>query len=677
MPEDRRLAAIMFTDIVGYTSLMGSDEDKAFQLLRKNRDLQRPLIKKYRGEWLKEMGDGILAQFNSATDAVECAIEIQQQAKQKFEGQIRIGIHLGDVTFENEDVFGDGVNIASRLQSVADPGGIYISESIYEAIRARKDIHCKVLGDIQLKNVDHPVKTYYIRGKGLSVPSIRKKNELTDLHPKPLLKRIWFYVIVLLAVILITLTAVWILSTKNQPIRSIVVLPPENLSDNTVEEWLEAGIHYGLIDGLSKIHALRIPSRNTSLKYDHTDMTIPEIARDIKVKGVVTVTYYTIEDSVSIHVRLIRPFPKERQIWEQAFDRPMKYILSIYDDVAVAVAEVANIPLSPDEQSLLTGSREVDPEAYEAYLKGMISCDKGTKSDLDNALDFFQQALKIDSTYARAYLGIAAAWSYYSQHGFLPRNITQPKYEEALRKAQELDNTQVDRGVGIVREMYQAILRGDWEDTFSRFRKITDSNPKNGFFLVFYGHFLSVLGQPTEGLTYSYRAVEVDTLNELVKRIHALNLKNARKYDELQQIARELPNNDPVIGLPALWAVYHEKGEYTEAFNVAKKIYTLKGNDAAIEAMEAGYEEGGYQLAMQRIAEKMIAYRDTAYFAPWQISTLYTRAGLKKEALDWLWKAFEEQDHNIVVIGADPLFDILRDEPRFKELLRKMNLPVD
>ena len=675
----RRLAAIMFTDIVGYTALMGRNVEKALELLRRNREIQIPLIKKHGGKWLKEMGDGTLAQFNSAIDSVLCALEIEKMAKTKLGAKLRIGIHLGDVTIENEDVFGDGVNIASRLQSIADPGGIYISESIYEAIRARKDIHCEILGDIQLKNVDHPVKTYYLRGKGLPVPSIRKRNELPGLRPKSLLKQVWFYVVVLLAAMLITLTAIWIFSTRNQPIRSIAVLPVENLSGNTDEEWLEAGIHNGLIDGLSKINDFRIISRNSSKKYGQSDMTIPQIARELKVKGVVSVSYYTIGDSVRIQVRLIRPFPTESQIWEDNFDRPMKNILAIYFDVAFAIAQAVKITLSPEEESLLTGSPEIDPEAYEAYLRGMYNCEKGTKADLDNAMDYFQLALKIDSTYARAYSGIAFAWGLYSQHGFLPRSITDPKQQEAARKAQELDNTLVEKGVGIVTEMYRVILRGDWEDTYRRFSKIIDNNPEKADLLGFYGHFMGVVGRPTEGLAYSYRAIEVDSVSEFIQAVHLVNLKNARKFDEAERVAQELLKTNPNqgIALPALWAVYHEKGQYTEAYNVAKKIYTIKGNDLAIEAMEAGYREGGYQLAMQRIAEKMIANLDSVYFPPWQIGTLYTRAGLKKEAVDWLWKAFEEDDSNVVVIGLDPLFDILRDEPRFKELLRKMNLPED
>jgi adenylate cyclase len=144
MPEDRRLAAIMFTDIVGYTALMGSDEDNAFQLLRKNRDLQRPLIKKYRGEWLKEMGDGILASFHTASDAVRCAGEIQHEAK-KVGIPLRIGIHEGEVVFEGGDVLGDGVNIASRLQESAEEGCITISGSVYRDIKNKKGIKAEFI----------------------------------------------------------------------------------------------------------------------------------------------------------------------------------------------------------------------------------------------------------------------------------------------------------------------------------------------------------------------------------------------------------------------------------------------------------------------------------------------------------------------------------------------------
>lgn len=176
--SERKLAAIMFTDIVGYTTLMGNDETSALELLRKSRAIQQKLIAKHHGRWLKEMGDGVLAQFTTAYDSTRCAIEIQRSAQLELDCQIRVGIHLGDVTIENEDVFGDGVNIASRLQHIADPGGIYVSESIQNAIRGRSDIELAFLGEVQLKNVSYPVKTYYVKEEFLPIPTHSKIKDL-------------------------------------------------------------------------------------------------------------------------------------------------------------------------------------------------------------------------------------------------------------------------------------------------------------------------------------------------------------------------------------------------------------------------------------------------------------------------------------------------------------------
>lgn len=172
MESKRRLAAIMFTDIVGYTALMGKDSAKALELVRINREIQKPLVEKHGGKWLKEMGDGAMAQFDTALDAVNCAVEIQKLARGDLDAKLRIGIHSGDITIENNDIYGDGVTVAARLESIADPGGIYISESIEKAIRGQTDIQAKYLGEVKLKNVAYGVRTYAVQGVGLPVPEI-------------------------------------------------------------------------------------------------------------------------------------------------------------------------------------------------------------------------------------------------------------------------------------------------------------------------------------------------------------------------------------------------------------------------------------------------------------------------------------------------------------------------
>ncbi|MCZ6694316.1 MAG: hypothetical protein O6939_10480, partial [Bacteroidetes bacterium] len=179
MASSRQLAAIMFTDIVGYTAMMGKNEEKTLNLVRQCKAIQQPLVEKHKGKWLKEMGDGVMAQFSSALDAVNCALEIQRTSRADFDGDIRIGIHLGDITIENNDAYGDGVNVASRLESIADPGGIYISESIEKAIQGQTEIQAKYLGEVKLKNVAYGVRTYAIQGVGLPVPKVDQEKQLS------------------------------------------------------------------------------------------------------------------------------------------------------------------------------------------------------------------------------------------------------------------------------------------------------------------------------------------------------------------------------------------------------------------------------------------------------------------------------------------------------------------
>ena len=209
MPEpSRQLVAIMFTDIVGYTVLMGKDSAKALELVRTSIEIQKPLVEKHNGKWLKEMGDGVLAQFNSAFDAVNCAIEIQKSARADLDAKLRIGIHLGDVTVEEGDVYGDGVNVASRLESICDSGGIYISESIEKAIRGQSSVQAKYLGEIRLKNVDYDVRTYALQGVGLPLPDLREDKKLSgrfiaELQRRGVLRSAVTYIILSMLLILL------------------------------------------------------------------------------------------------------------------------------------------------------------------------------------------------------------------------------------------------------------------------------------------------------------------------------------------------------------------------------------------------------------------------------------------------------------------------------------------
>jgi class 3 adenylate cyclase/TolB-like protein len=216
LKTSRQLAAIMFTDIVGYTAMMGIDSNKTLELVRLSKHIQKPLVEQHNGLWLKEMGDGAMVQFGSALDAVNCALEIQRASRADFDADLRIGIHLGDITIENNDVYGDGVNVAARLESIADPGGIYISESIEKAIRGQSDVQAKYLGEVNLKNVDYGVRTYALQGVGLPVPDLKKDKELSgrifaEIKRRGVIRAGIMYVLIsMLLVLLQPFTSTWI-----------------------------------------------------------------------------------------------------------------------------------------------------------------------------------------------------------------------------------------------------------------------------------------------------------------------------------------------------------------------------------------------------------------------------------------------------------------------------------
>ena len=258
-PDNRQLAAIMFTDIVGYTALMGRNEEKGIELLRENRKIHKPLIEKYHGKWIKEMGDGILAQFDSAYNATTCAIEIQKTARKVFKGQLKIGLHLGEIIIENEDIFGDGVNIASRIESLADPGSIYLSESIHKAIQNHTDIQTNYLGEVSLKNVDEPVKIHFVVGKDIKIPSRKKikllrkepgfsKTKITRHFKHPL-----FYLLIALFLALVFTNKYWFNVKPARTVQAIAVLPFANFTGNEEEQYFVDMMHDAVIGELSHI----------------------------------------------------------------------------------------------------------------------------------------------------------------------------------------------------------------------------------------------------------------------------------------------------------------------------------------------------------------------------------------------------------------------------------------
>jgi len=313
--QSRQLAAIMFTDIVGYTSLMGDDEQKAFELLRKNRQLQKPVIVQYNGTWIKELGDGILASFSTVTEAVLCAIEIQKACLGIDDLKLRIGIHLGEVVFEDNDVFGDGVNIASRLQALAPIGGIWVSESVHKNVSNKKEINCRFIKEELLKNVKEPVRIYEVYVEGSQAE--QSKHTFTTEE-----------------------------FSQNRSGQSIAVLPFVDMSLAHDQEYLGDGIADEIIIAIAKIKELQVSSRSSSFSFKNHYEDARMIGKKLGVSNILEGSIKKSGERLRISAQLIN-VDDGFQLWSDMYQMDVGDIFIIQEHIAQSVVENLKLKFCP------------------------------------------------------------------------------------------------------------------------------------------------------------------------------------------------------------------------------------------------------------------------------------------------------------------------------------------
>jgi len=474
--------------------------------------------------------------------------------------------------------------------------------------------------------------------------------------------------------IIMTVIAVSLFTGRAEAIDAIAVLPLENLTGDPGQEFFVDGVTDELIGQLAQIGALRVISRRSVMQYKGVKKPLPEIAQELNVDAVVEGTVHRISDSVRIRVQLIEALPEERNLWAQTYDRAMTDVLVMYKEMARAIADKTRVKLTPQEEANLASTRQVNPEAYEAYIKGRFHWYKLTPQDLEVAFQYFELAREKDPNYALAYAGIASVWIGLQQQGEVSSSEAGPKARAAAMKALELDDTLAE--VHQILADIRAWTDYDWEGAEKAFRRAIELNPNYPDPRPGYSHLLFIMRRPEEAMAQLERALELDPFNVLFRDLYAMGLNIARRYDEaialLRETLRTAPNNLQVMS--TLRSAYHNKGMYEEALEMWQRYYATRGDREAEEALSRGYAEAGYSGALSSVAEMLIERSRTTFVTPWRIGTLYTRAGKNEEALVWLEKAYEAHDPNMPYISVDPIFDGLRDDPRFQELLRRMNL---
>jgi serine/threonine protein kinase/tetratricopeptide (TPR) repeat protein len=455
-------------------------------------------------------------------------------------------------------------------------------------------------------------------------------------------------------------------------IKSLAVMPLANLSGDPQQEYFADGMTEELITNLAKISSLKVISRTSIMQYKGTKKPLPQIAKELNVDALIEGSVIREGSQVRITAKLIQA-TTDKNLWAESYQRDLRSVLALQSEIASAIAAKVRAAVTPAVRTRLASARLVNPEAYEAYLKGMQRFYKVAPQDLDAALEYFELALKKDPDYAPAYAGIAGVWAVRSMAGWSTPGQAGPKAKAAALKAAELDSTlaQAHYSLAVVKGFYE----WDWAGADVEFKRAIDLNPNYPDTRAAYSSYLMIVKRPEEAIPQIQRALELDPLNPLFPAQYATDLELAGRYDEAMAQSRKALRTSPENPFLhwELSSLLSHKAKFEESVAEMKAYYA---RDREVqEALTQGYAQSGYRGAMKRAADTLAARGRKTYVLPCDVAALYLWAGEKDQALEWLEKAFEVRDPNLPFVNLMLVFESLRNTPRFQALLRRMNLP--
>jgi TolB-like protein/class 3 adenylate cyclase/tetratricopeptide (TPR) repeat protein len=669
---DRRLAAILSADVVGYSRLMAEDEDATVRTLAAYRDEIALLVGQHRGRVVDATGDNLLAEFSTATNAVACAVEIQgilgvrnARLAQDRRMEFRIGIDLGEARVEAERLYGSGVNIAARLQSLAEPGGICVSGAVQDQVGSKLALSYMDLGEQSLKNIPEPVRAYRVRvDEAVALPTSGRH-------------RAWGIAVAPGAVMAAAIFIGWrLLATpeapvaSTAPIRALAVLPLENLSGDPGQEYFADGMTEALIGDLGKIRALRVISRTSVMQYKGARKPLPEIAVELGVDALLEGTVMRVGDRVRITAQLIDG-RTDHHLWSERYDRDLRGVLVLQSDIARAVAKQVRLELTPEQRA--AASRSVDPRAHDAYLRGLEARRPG-RSALQwapPAIAEFERAVELDPDFAEGWAGLAnarqwLAWVDPRQRGeFL-------KAREAADRAIDLDDS-----IGEGHAALGWVLLGqewDFEGARRALERAMEVAPSDPFAVHAYAFYLLLVERTEEALSMMERLQRVAPLDRFYRGFRVRNFYYARRYERALDEAQRIRERDPDFRDENVWLSYFALGRLEEAHQGQLDQYEHCGQPCAWqrEAVERGWSEGGWTASIRNLAD---ALRNREDVSPVNVAGAFSIIRDTDEAFAWLERGYRERDPGMTVLRAHPAFDPLRSDHRFQDLLHRIGFP--
>jgi adenylate cyclase len=634
----RQLAAILFADMTGYTALVQENEQLARVKRRRLKEVLETIIARHNGKILQNYGDGSLSVFSSAIDSVHSAINIQQELQQEPKVDLRIGIHTGDITMEDDAIYGDGVNLASRIESLAVPGGVFISEKVYDEIKNQASIITREMGYFELKNIKQPVRIFAIANQGISVP---KRGELKG--------------------------------KTRQPGNRLAVLPFVNMSADPENEYFSDGITEELLNALTRVDGLQVTSRTSVFAFKGKNTDIRDIAIQLNVDKVLEGSVRKSGNRVRITAQLINA-ADGYHIWSENYDRDLTDIFEVQDEISGIITNKLRENLGGPRKTNVKGHVK-NVIAYTHYLKGLHYLHKITPGDTKRAIESFEKAIQLEPEYAQAYAMIAGA---YSRLGAMGQVLPEKAFEIVHRyadKAIDLDDT-ISEGFCAKGAVY-LLYDWKWKEAYSSLQKALELDPglieAHEMMAIYY----MVMGEVGNGVEIMEEAERKDPLSPAV----SLSLGNmyafAKQYDdairEAEKVLEMIPNMRACIELKA-WAI-GMKGDWKKALELFEEVHQLTNHPLkGLMGMGYAYSQlGETEKAMECIRKMELRQQtepDTVIDG--DIAVVWYGLGDLDKTFYYLNQCVDKRMGPVVYFLEYPVYEKIKTDPRYFDLRRRI-----
>jgi TolB-like protein/class 3 adenylate cyclase/Tfp pilus assembly protein PilF len=631
----RQLSAVMFADIVGYTALMQVDEQIASNVRARHREVFGQQHKLHRGKIIQYYGDGVLSVFKSAIEAVECAIDMQRLLQKGEVVPLRIGIHMGDIVFDKTEVYGDGVNFASRIESLGVAGAILLSGKLNDELKNHTSISTVSLGEFALKNIADPVEVFAVANEGIRVPMP------AELQGK--------------------------LEVKN---KTIAVLPFVNMSASQENEFFSDGMTEEIIGALSKIKGLRVTSRTSSFFFKNKSIPVKEIGKELNVSAILEGSVRLSGNTLRITAQLIET-ENDFHFWSETWDRKLENIFEIQDEISLLIAGKLREHLGHFEiQEHLVKKQTDNYNAYELFLKARFHFRKWNPTDVKTAIEFYEKALALDPNHAESILGLADCYGFLATTGFMPLKEAWAKAAVFTYKGLAL-NDQLANGHYQLANLH-FFGSCDYPEALKATLKAIEFNPNYVEAQQYLSFLYIMVGEKTKAQQYLKNALAIDPLSPETLFFSAYFDYMTENYpaalDKLDRCLAQNPGSIPVHTVKCYCLL--KLGQYDEVLHYFESIppQTISAGD------KLGITGLAYALKNDRdnatkYLEELTEHASTPEGFRMSAYLLFMYAALseKEKAFDWISEAIENKSPLLLIYFVDPLVNSLKSDARYAQ----------